>query len=122
MSKVAHWGRYLVATDLAVDGAISVGRDVLHAGQGDTTLLDTLIKTVFWILLVYGVLTWSKLAHGFLVLSAVVGTPLGIFLAAHFGYGSELLRPIAVFNFVLGGATLIWLLLPSVRRQYWRSA
>jgi hypothetical protein len=122
VSRVANWGRYLLATELAVDAAINVGRDVLHAGQGDTTLLDTLVMTVFWILLVYGVLNWSKLAHGFLVVSTAVGMPLLILLAVHYGYGSELRGPLVVFRFVFSGATLIWLLLPSVRRQYWRSA
>lgn len=122
MSKVVNWGHYLLATELAVDGVINVGRDVLHAGQGDTTLLDTLVMTVFWILLVYGVLNWSKLAYGFLVVSTAVGVPLLILLAVHYGYGSELVGPLAVFRFVFSGATLIWLLLPSVRREYWRSA
>ena len=118
MSRIVNWGHWLAAAYLTVEGAISIK---LGIDNGDG-VLDALIAAAIGFAWVWGVLAWSKWAHGLLVVGAFTWPPLIAYLmisgkAAEYGF-----QPLALQS-ILGYAAecffLVWLLLPSVRAAYW---
>jgi hypothetical protein len=118
VTRIANWGRWLAATYLAVEGAISIK---LGIDNGDG-MLGALIGAAIWFAWIWGLLAWSKWAYGFLVVSAFTWPPLMAYLiisgkAAEYGF-----RPLglqSVQGYVAESFILVWVLLPSVRAAYW---
>jgi hypothetical protein len=119
VSKIVDWGRWVLAASLTLEGVLHV---VSEGQKSNPSLFDMFFAGAFFFFLVYGVLVWSKWAHGLLVVSGFLSVPLIAYLyvsgkAAE--YGIQLLSPKYLMGDVLGCVELIWLLLPPVRAAYW---
>jgi hypothetical protein len=118
VSKIANWGRWLVAADLAVGGAISV-KIGIDNGDG---MFGALFGAAIWFAWVWGVLAWSKWAYGFLALCAFLWIPWMaylIFSGKAAEYGLQPFAPLSIIGYVAECFILVWVLLPSVRAAYW---
>jgi len=121
VSKIADWGRWLVAANQAIWGAVLVRGDI---DRGEL-LFWIIAQSAFIFALVRAVLIWSRWAHAFLLVGGIVGIPLAAYLVLS-GKAAEYGIPLLSLRWILGNilwfATLVWLLLPSVRAVYWHKA
>jgi hypothetical protein len=113
VSKFVDWGHWVLAVMLTVSGVQYVFRSV----QRHEGLFWPLLDAALCALLVWGVVTWANWAHALLVLLCGL-VPLAFLLA---GPGLNGLSKISEITAVMIAiAILCWLLLPAVRREYWR--
>jgi hypothetical protein len=118
MSKLANRGRWLVAAYLVVVVAFDQWRDAALIDWhklGDIVLELVVLGISFAI--VRGVLTWANWAHALLVLLSSVGL-IG-FVSRLASGGMHQFGRFGAVNLVFVLAMLAWLLLPSVRSEYW---
>jgi hypothetical protein len=118
VSKIANWGRWLIAAYLVVRFAFDEWKGAAQVDWhklGDLALEFVVIGV--WFAVVCGVLTWANWAHALLVLFNSVGLIAYAFrIVSGKAYQLGKFWPV---NFVFGIVMLIWLLLPSVRAEYW---
>ena len=88
--------------------------DVIH-GEG---LLGILIDCALGFGLVWGIVKWAKWAYVLLVVMNGVGAAIALY-AYYTLHVAELTGSRMILAMVGGLATLVWLFLPSVRREFW---
>jgi hypothetical protein len=118
VSRIVNWGRWLVAAYLAVEGAFTIKRGIDN-GDG---MFGALIGAAIWFAWIWGVLAWSKWAHGFLVVGAFTWPPLIAYLIISGKVAEYGIHPLAlqlILGYVAECFILVWVLLPSVRAAYW---
>lgn len=123
MSKVAMWGRWIVALMAAAlagesvwaiaDNTFSMERGARFGPRVPWADLEFAILGVISALCAWGIIKWRPWAHA--VAFGIFGFELlSGGLAVLVGDSDDLLYPIAAF------LILAWLLIPSVRAAYWR--
>jgi hypothetical protein len=120
MSKIANWGRWLVAVYIVTAFAISEWRD---AALVDWHKLGEIFLEIVGLALLFavvrGVLTWANWAHALLVLLCSGG--LFVFVSVFISGNTHRLGRFWPVNLAICLTMLVWLLLPSVRAGYWNS-
>jgi hypothetical protein len=127
VSRIGNWGHRLVGAYLGIRGASDVGGDItavvrdVRAGEAPSRLSGAaaweLVYVAVFLAGVWGGLTWANGAHGFLV---VVCAFTVVVFATPFFYGHAQWPKFWPLVLATACATLVWLLLPSVRSEFWR--
>jgi hypothetical protein len=123
MRKIAIWGHWIVGLIAAAIAAESIGGIAgnMLSMQGGARFgpqvlyadFQFAIFAVFCALCAWGIIKWRRWAH----LMA-----LGVFAFEVYASGlAMLVGDAGPLYFVTACFVMIWLLLPSVRRAYWRS-
>jgi hypothetical protein len=112
VSKLVNWGHWIVAAQLGIAFAVGVLLDI-NRGDG---LLAILLEFALFFASVRGLIVWAKWAHALLVVMNLVFLGAFVYFMPRV---AELRGARAIVGFATALATLVWLLLPSVRRQYW---
>jgi ABC-type transport system involved in multi-copper enzyme maturation permease subunit len=113
MSKLIKWGRSVVAASIAFTGAQGIYDAIGHLIGARDLILIAVFVAVGW-----GILVWSEWAHFLLALIMALG--VGVVTSVLITSGREALNWHVLGALTLYSVTVLWLLLPAVRRKYWR--
>jgi hypothetical protein len=129
VSKVANWGRWVIAACLTTDFAVREWRAVpaaidrlrsapmaWHAVEFVGVELTVIL---FWLAVVNGLLTWENSARiALLVFYSLILVAFVLRIVLRSPHQLSKLWPV---NLGLAFGTLIWLLLPTVRTEFCKS-
>jgi len=128
VGKIANVGRWPLAAYLTVgflvgqwqnaSWAMEFARSAPVAPHMLIAIASELFLLCLWFAVVRGVLTWANWVHALLV-SAYALALIGLVLRFPRGISHAWGR-LWVLDFALGCVAFLWLLLPSVRTEYWR--